>query len=193
MGLWDLHSERTLMCSTHLSHDSQYRVRNINVCLLCKFWIQMMWPSTIMCASNITWGCAAWMTASSLAAPIPCGPTCLMNTTWKCVLVSTKPSSPPKKLRAKEIAMRSLHHLISSITSITEAWWCHGNTFASHATAWVRLWVQAACGMSFTLHSQCLVGFPLGAFFHPQKGSKLFCLELSHKANWPAQNLFWVT
>ena len=30
------------------------------------------------------------------------------------------------------------------------------------ATAWVQL--QAACGMSFTLHSQCLVVFPLGFF-----------------------------
>ena len=36
-------------------------------------------------------------------------------------------------------------------------------------------------------------GFPLGVFFHPQKGSNLFHLELSHKANWPGQNLFWVT
>ena len=29
------------------------------------------------------------------------------------------------------------------------------------AMAWVRLQLQAACGMSFTLHSQCLVVFPL--------------------------------
>ena len=29
-------------------------------------------------------------------------------------------------------------------------------------------------------------GFPLGVFFHPQKGSKLFHLEPSHKANWPS-------
>ena len=36
-------------------------------------------------------------------------------------------------------------------------------------------------------------GFPLGVFFHPQKGSKLFHMEPSHKANWPGQNLFWVT
>ena len=36
-------------------------------------------------------------------------------------------------------------------------------------------------------------GFPLGVFFHPQKGSNLFLLEQSHKANWPGQNLFWVT
>ena len=33
-------------------------------------------------------------------------------------------------------------------------------------------------------------GFPLWVFFHPQKGSKLFRLELSHKADWPGQNLF---
>ena len=35
-------------------------------------------------------------------------------------------------------------------------------------------------------------GFPLGVFFHPQRGSKLFWLEPSHKADWPGQNLFWV-
>ena len=28
-------------------------------------------------------------------------------------------------------------------------------------------------------------GFPLGVFVHPQKGSKFFWLEPSHKANWP--------
>ena len=49
--------------------------------------------------------------------------------------------------------------------STTEAWWRHGNTFASHCyglglTPGFDSW--ATCEMSFTLHSQCLVVFPLG-------------------------------
>ena len=65
--------------------------------------------------------------------------------------------------------------------------WC-SNTFASHL-----------CGLGLTLTLGCMWdvfhpsqpmsgGFPLGVFFHTQKGSKLFCLELSHKASWPGQN-----
>ena len=57
------------------------------------------------------------------------------------------------------------------------------------ATARVLLGLWAACGMSFTLHSQCLVVFPSGVFFYPQRGLKLFCFEPSHKANRPGQNL----
>ena len=50
----------------------------------------------------------------------------------------------------------------------------------------VLLWLLAVCGMSFTLHNQCLVVFQLG-FLPPSEGSKLFCLKLSHKANGPGQ------
>ena len=38
MGLWGLHSEWALRCTTHNSSDGQYKIRNVNVCLLCKFW-----------------------------------------------------------------------------------------------------------------------------------------------------------
>ena len=50
----------------------------------------------------------------------------------------------------------------------------------SPLTATARVQLQAICGMSFTANAWW---FPLGVFFHPQKGSKLFHLEPSHKAD----------
>ena len=78
-----------------------------------------------------------------------------------------------------------------TLRQVTEAWWRCGNTFASH-----RYGPGSTPGHMWDIFhpSQPMPGgFPLGVFFHPQKGSKLFHLEPSHKANWPGQNLFWVT
>ena len=64
----------------------------------------------------------------------------------------------------------------------TEAWWRRGNTLASHH---YDLGLTLSPGRMWDVFhpSQPIPGgFPLGVFFHPQKGSKLFCLELSHKA-----------
>ena len=75
----------------------------------------------------------------------------------------------------------------------TEAWWRRGNTFASHRYS---LDLTLTPGhMWDVFHPSQLMpgGFPLGVFFQPQTGSKLFQLELSHKADWPGQNLLWVT
>ena len=46
----------------------------------------------------------------------------------------------------------------------TFTWWHHGNTLASHhcSLGLTPLWLRAACGMSFTIQSQCLVVFPSG-------------------------------
>ena len=49
-----------------------------------------------------------------------------------------------------------------------EAWWRRGNTFTSHrygpgsSPGCCLGLTLSSCGMSFTLHSQCLVVFPLG-------------------------------
>ena len=40
------------------------------------------------------------------------------------------------------------------------------------ATAWVQLWLQATCGMSFTLHRQCVLVFPYG-FLPPSEGLEI--------------------
>ena len=58
--------------------------------------------------------------------------------------------------------------------------------------AWVRLQLWATWDV-FHPSQPMPRGFPLRVFFHPQKGLKLCQLEPSHKADWPGQNLFWVT
>ena len=71
-----------------------------------------------------------------------------------------------------------------------EAWWHCGNTFASHC-------YDLGSILTFGPHVGCLSsismpmlgGFPLGVFFHPQKGLKLFRLEPSHKAYLPLPEL----
>ena len=71
-----------------------------------------------------------------------------------------------------------------------KAWWHCGNMFASHRYS---LGSTPSCMWDVFHPSQPMPGgFPLGVFY-PQKGSKLFQLELSHKADWPGLNLFWVT
>ena len=50
-------------------------------------------------------------------------------------------------------------HLINVCTQIGCAMVTHSNLTAR---AWVRLWLWVGCGMSFTLHSQCLLVFPSG-------------------------------
>ena len=76
-------------------------------------------------------------------------------------------------------------------TLAVEALWRRGNTFASNRYSLVS---TLGCMWDVFHPSQPMPGgFPLEVFFHPQKGSKLFHLEPSHKANWPVQNLFWVT
>ena len=72
-----------------------------------------------------------------------------------------------------------------------EAWGRRGNMFASH-----RYSLDSTLGHMedvFRPSQPMPAGFPIGVFLHPQKGSKLFWIKLSNKADWPGQNLFWVT
>ena len=74
--------------------------------------------------------------------------------------------------RNKVTSCQSIHHGV---------WWRRGNTFASQ-----RYGPGSTPGCMWDVFhpSQPMPGgFPLGVFFHPQKGSKLFQLELSHKAD----------
>ena len=93
------------------------------------------------------------------------------------------------------------HSLMITRQMTTEAWWRRGNTLTSHCYGPC---LSPGCCLGSTLtpdrmwdvfrSSQPMPGgFPLGVFFHPEKGSKLFQLEPFHKANWPGQNLFLVT
>ena len=74
-----------------------------------------------------------------------------------------------------------------------EACWCRGNTFASYHYS-LGLTLTLNCMWDVFHPSQSMSGgFPLVVFFHPQRGSKLFHLELSHKASLGlGQNLFYV-
>ena len=75
------------------------------------------------------------------------------------------------------------------------SWWHRGNTFTSHRYGLGLTLIPGHMWDVFHPSQLMPGGFPLGVFFHPQKGSKLFRfqLELSHKAHRPGQNLFWVT
>ena len=62
-------------------------------------------------------------------------------------------------------------------TKLIEAWWCHGNTFASH-----RYGPGSTLGCMWDVFHPLQImlgGFLLIVFFHPQKGLKLFHLEPS--------------
>ena len=62
------------------------------------------------------------------------------------------------------------------------------------AMAWVRLLSPGHMWDVFHPSQPMPGGFPLRGFLPPSEGlEKLFRLEPSHKANWPGQNLFWVT
>ena len=72
-----------------------------------------------------------------------------------------------------------------------EAWWHRGNTFTCHHYG-LGLTQTPGCmwGVFYPLQPMP-GGFPLD-FLPPWGGLKLFRLELSHKANWPGKNFFWL-
>ena len=116
--------------------------------------------------------------------------TCVILSTWGLPSHNATGQADPL---CRHAPLKCIHLYYFTIILNTLCAWYRSLVAPLTAMAWVR-------HLDSGPHVGCLSSFidnawwfsPQG-FLPPSEGLKLFHLEPSHKANWPGQNLFWVS